>query len=121
MVNGRFTICKKSSTFMRCSRMESRHIKNRNGINLRIYLVVNEYDMPINFVVTIGACADCKEAIHSIKNIDAKLVFSDRAYSTNEILYYLILINQNVIVFINVIMRVKFIAPIISLKILSLL
>ena len=45
--------------------------------------------MPINFVVNYRSCADCKEAIHLIKNINAKLVFADRAYNTNEILSYL--------------------------------
>ena len=49
--------------------------------------MVNEYDMPINFIITNGSCADCKEAINL--NINAKLVFSDRAYNTNEILSYL--------------------------------
>ena len=45
--------------------------------------------MPINFIVTDGSHADCKETIHLIKNINAKLVFEDSAYDTNEILSYL--------------------------------
>ena len=45
--------------------------------------------MPINFVVTDGSYANCKEAFHLIKNINAKLVFADRVYDTNEILSYL--------------------------------
>ena len=45
--------------------------------------------MLINFIVTDELCADYKEAIHLIKNIDAKLVFADRACDTNEILSYL--------------------------------
>ena len=45
--------------------------------------------MPINFIFTNGSRADCQEAIHLIKNINAKLVFADRAYDTNEILSYL--------------------------------
>ena len=43
--------------------------------------------MPINFIVTDGSYADCEEAIHL--NINAKLVFADHAYDTNEILSYL--------------------------------
>ena len=35
--------------------------------------------MSINFIVTDGASADCKEAIHLIKDINAKLVFADLA------------------------------------------
>ena len=86
MVNDRFNLCKRLSAFMRCSRMESSHTKNKRGLNSKIHLVVNEYCMPINFIVTNRLCADCKEAIHLIKNINAKLVFADRAYDTNEIL-----------------------------------
>ena len=51
--------------------------------------MVNEHSMPINFIVTDGSHADCKETIHLIKNINAKLVFLDRAYNTTEILFYL--------------------------------
>ena len=45
--------------------------------------------MPVKFIVTEGTRADCKEAINLIKNIDAKLLFADRAYDTNEILFYI--------------------------------
>ena len=45
--------------------------------------------MPISFIVTDGSCTDCKEAIHLIKNINAKLIVSDCAYDTNKILFYL--------------------------------
>ena len=89
MLNDRFNLCKRSSAFMWCSRRELNHIKEKRELNSKIYLVVNEYDMPINFIVTDELCADCKEAIHLIKNIDAKLVFADRACDTNEILSYL--------------------------------
>ena len=51
-------------------------------------MLVNKYDMPINFVVTDGSYANCKEAFHLIKNINAKLVFADRAHDTDEILSY---------------------------------
>ena len=87
MFNDRFNLCKRSSASMRCSRRELNHIKEKRVLNSKIYLVVNEYDMPINFIVTDELCADCKkEAIPLIKNINAKLIFSDRAYDTNKIL-----------------------------------
>ena len=74
-------------------------------------------------------CRLVKEAIQLIKNINAKLVFADRAYDTNGILSYLNQPKRN-----RLYQRdykclkkrdnsfiVKFIAPVISLKILSLL
>ena len=42
-----------------------------------------------NFIVTDRSRADCKDAIHLIKNINAKLVFADRDYDANKILFYL--------------------------------
>ncbi len=45
--------------------------------------------MSLKFIVTEGMRADCKEAINLLKNLDAKLVFADRAYDTNEILSYI--------------------------------
>ena len=65
------------------------NINDKMGLNSKIHSVVNEYGMPINFIVTNRLCADCKEAINLIKNINAKLVFLDRAYDTTEILFYL--------------------------------
>ena len=64
MVNDRFNLCKRSSAFMRCLRRKSNHIKNKRGINSKIHLVVNEYGIPINFIVTDESCADCKGAIY---------------------------------------------------------
>ena len=88
MVNDRFNLCKRSSAFMRCSRMGSNHIKNKRGINSKIHLVVNEYGIPINFIVTNGLHTNCKEAILLIENIDTKLMLEDRIYDANEILSY---------------------------------
>ncbi len=45
--------------------------------------------MSVKFIITEGTRADCKEVINLLKNIDAKLVFADRAYDTNEILSYI--------------------------------
>ena len=63
--------------------------QRQKELNSKIHFVVNEYDILTNFIVTDELCADYKEAIHLIKNINAKLVFADRAYNTNEILSYL--------------------------------
>ena len=45
--------------------------------------------MPVKFIVTEGTRADCKEAINLLKNLDAKLLFADHAYDTNETLSYI--------------------------------
>ena len=45
--------------------------------------------MPVKFIVTEGTRADCKETINLLKNLDVKLLFADRAYDTNEILFYI--------------------------------
>ncbi len=45
--------------------------------------------MPVKFIVTNGTRDGCKKAINSLKNLDAKLLFADRAYDTNEILSYI--------------------------------
>ena len=57
--------------------------------NSKIHLVVNEYGIPINFIIKDESFTNRMKAIHLIKNINAKLVFADRAYDTNEILSYL--------------------------------
>ena len=44
--------------------------------------------MPVNFIVTDRSRADCKKAIHLIKNINTKLVFVYRTYNTNKTLPY---------------------------------
>ena len=45
--------------------------------------------MPVKFIVTEGTRANCKEAINLLKNLNAKLVFADRSYDTNETLSYI--------------------------------
>ena len=63
--------------------------KTKGGLNSKIHLAVNERGMPVKFIVTEGTRADCKEAINLLKNLDARLLFADRAYDTNEILSYI--------------------------------
>ena len=44
--------------------------QKQKRLNPKIHLVVNEYGMPINFIVTDRSLTDCKKAIHLIKNIN---------------------------------------------------
>ena len=68
--------------------------------------------MPINFIIMGGSRSGYKEAIHLIKNINAKLVFADHTYDTNEILSYInkqnikLVIPQKRIAFTSVIIKV---------------
>ena len=54
--------------------------------------------MPVKFIVTEGTHTDCKQAINLFKNLDAKLVFADRAYDTNEILSYITVQNMKSVI-----------------------
>ena len=65
------------------------YLKIKESLIRKYTLVVNEYSISINFIVTDELHTDCKEAIHLIKNINAKLVFTDRDYNINKILFYL--------------------------------
>ena len=68
---------------------KSGYIKDKRGINSKIHLAVNERGLPVKFIVTEETCADCKEAINLLKNLDLKFVVADKAYDTNEILFYI--------------------------------
>ena len=74
---------------------EIKPYKRQNGLNSKIHLVVNEvvnqYGTPINFIVTDRSPADCKEAMHLIEHIDAKLLLL-QVVLTIQTKFYLILI-----------------------------
>ena len=89
MVDDRLKLCNSISACSWGSRWKSGYIKDKKGLNAKIHLAVYERGMPVKFIVTERTRADCKEAINLIKNIDAKLLFADRAYDTNEILFYI--------------------------------
>ena len=89
MANDSLELCESTSSCNWVSRRKPLYIKDKRGLNSKIHLAVNECGMPVKFIVTEGTHADCKEAINLIKNIDAKLLFADRAYDTNEILFYI--------------------------------
>ena len=63
---------------------------------VKAHLAINDRGMPLEFVVTERTHSDCKEAINLLKNIDAKLLFADRAYDTNEILSYIAIAKRNI-------------------------
>ena len=75
--------CESTSACSWGSRQKSCYIKDKRELNSKIHLAVNERGMPVKFIVTEGTRADCKEAINLLKNLDAKLLFADRAYDTN--------------------------------------
>ena len=45
-------------------------VKHKKGLKTKIHLVVNKYSISIDFIVTDRSLADCKKAIHLIKNIN---------------------------------------------------
>ena len=53
--------------------------------------VLSKYNISINFIVIDSSIANCKKVVHLIliEDINANLVFADRAYDTNEVLFYL--------------------------------
>ena len=89
MANDRLELCESAWAYSWGSRRKSSYIKDKRGLNSKIHLAINERGLPVKFIVTEGTRADCKEAINLLKNLDAKLVFADRAYDTNEILSYI--------------------------------
>ena len=44
--------------------------------------------MTVRILITEGAKADCKEAVHLIEGISAGALLADRAYDTDEIIAY---------------------------------
>ena len=89
MANDRLELCKSTSACSWGSRQKSCYIKDKRELNSKIHLAVNERGLPVKFIVTEGTRANCKEAINLLKNLDAKLLFADRAYDTNEVLAYI--------------------------------
>ena len=54
--------------------------------------------MPVRILITEGARADCKEAVHLIEGISAEVLLADRGYDTNDILTYAISANMEVVI-----------------------
>ncbi len=93
MANDRLELCESTSACIRGSRQKSGHIKDKRWLNSTIHLAVNERGMSTKFIFIEETHAGCKEAIDLIKNLDASLVFADRAYDNNKILPYVAMQN----------------------------
>lgn len=88
MADDRCEPCKSASPCSRGSWRSSSHGKDKRGLNAKIHLAVDAHGMPVRIIVTEGTRADCKEAIHLIKGIDAEALLADRGYDTDEIISY---------------------------------
>ena len=77
-----------SSSRRRSKGRQSGYEPNKRGLNTKIHLAVDAHGMPVRIIVTEGTRADCKEAIHLIKGIDAEALLADRGYDTDEIISY---------------------------------
>ena len=53
-----------------------------------IHFTVDANGTPVRVLITKGARADCKEAIHLIDGISAETLLADRGYDTNQIVAY---------------------------------
>ena len=67
---------------------QSGYEPHKRGLNTKLHLAVDAHGMPVRIIVTEGTRADCKEAIHLIKGIDAEALLADRGYDTDEIISY---------------------------------
>ena len=77
-----------SSSRRRSKGRQSGYEPHKRGLNTKIHLAVDAHGMPVRIIVTEGTRADCKEAIHLIKGIDAEALLADRGYDTDEIISY---------------------------------
>ena len=77
-----------SSSRYRSKGRQSGYEPHKRGLNTKIHLAVDAHGMPVRIIVTEGTRADCKEAIHLIKGIDAEALLADRGYDTDEIISY---------------------------------
>ena len=64
------------------------------GLDSKIHLVVNEYAMTINFIVTNGSHIDYEKVIHLINNIDEKSLSAYLSYDTKKF-YFILLVLKN--------------------------
>ena len=88
MADDRCKPYKSTSSCVGGSWRQPSHGKDKRGLNTKIHLAVDAHGMPIRIIVTEGTRADCKEAIHLIKGIDAEALLADRGYDTDEIISY---------------------------------
>ncbi len=51
-------------------------------------MAVDAHGMPVKILITEGTQADCTQAVHLIRGIDAENLLADKAYDTDEILAF---------------------------------
>ena len=51
-------------------------------------MAVDENGMPVGCIVTAGTTPDCTKAVELIQGLNAKALFGDKAFDTNEIIEY---------------------------------
>jgi len=65
---------------------QSGHEPHQRGLNTKLHLAADAFDMPVRAVVTSGAAADCARALRLIEGIDADHPIADKGYDTDAIL-----------------------------------
>ena len=75
-----------SSSRRRSKGRQSGHEPYKRGLNTKIHLAVDANGMPVRVLVTEGARADCKEAVHLIQGLSAQALLADRGYDTQEMI-----------------------------------
>ena len=73
-----------SSSRRRSQGRQSGYEPYKRGLNTRIHLAVDSSGMPVRAIITEGARADCREAVHLIEEINAQNLLADRGYDTSE-------------------------------------
>jgi transposase len=56
----------------------------KGGFSCKVNGICDAHGLPINFTLTGGQAAECKQAIPLLKNVSAEAVLADKAYDTNE-------------------------------------
>ncbi len=60
--------------------------RTKGGLNTKIHLAVDSYDMPVRVIITDGTVADCSKADELIEGFDADYLLADRRYNTDRLI-----------------------------------
>ena len=55
----------------------------KDGFSCKVHAVCDAHGLPLNFTLTGGQAAECKQAIPLLENISTEAVLVDKAYDTN--------------------------------------
>lgn len=58
--------------------------RSKGGFSCKVHAICDAYGLPINFILTGGQVAECKQAIPLLENISSEAVLGDKAYDANE-------------------------------------